>query len=419
MRVKNDPTFGMPQVFTAMFNHVVESGAAAVNTPVVFDAAFVHKVQGQAKALTGQVSFTASFIHATQGNATAVTTPQIFEVAFQHTTQGIALTPGGTVVFESAFAATVTSQATAPKFIKFMQASFAHKIASQATAPAFTKLFTGAFAHFVEGTSAAPDVPVPAGLLLDDYPNAAAAFSLRQLRTGVTNVVRVRRSQDDAEQDFTAAEIADGTLASWVGVGNDGFLVEPKEQGLIGVANPESVVTLQAQIVSNGALLLRSGISMFRGQIGNSYSNLAINPFNNTTGSSSFFVVSDSLITGERNRIFANSPNIFLSQIDNASNNNRISVRSGIALNGTNNAYTQQAFILEVHIRPVEGVLIRINGVDYLQDASVVFANNVINNLFANAGSRLFVAEVVYYEENKEADMNAILANINDYYGIY
>ena len=40
--------------------------------------------------------------------------------------------------------------------------------------------------------------PVAGNYLLDIYPGAAAAYSLRQIRTGVTNVVRVRRDNDDA-----------------------------------------------------------------------------------------------------------------------------------------------------------------------------------------------------------------------------
>jgi hypothetical protein len=37
-------------------------------------------------------------------------------------------------------------------------------------------------------------------LLLDDYPNAAVAYSLRKLRTDYTgNSIRVRRSSDNAE----------------------------------------------------------------------------------------------------------------------------------------------------------------------------------------------------------------------------
>lgn len=55
-------------------------------------------------------------------------------------------------------------------------------------------------------------------LLLDLYPGAAAAYSLRELTADWKNqpVVRVRRSLDNAELDFTATEITDGTLVDWV-----------------------------------------------------------------------------------------------------------------------------------------------------------------------------------------------------------
>jgi len=50
-----------------------------------------------------------------------------------------------------------------------------------------------------------------------DLVEAAAAYSLRNLSTSYTgNVVDVRRSSDDAEESFTAAEVADGTLEDWV-----------------------------------------------------------------------------------------------------------------------------------------------------------------------------------------------------------
>jgi len=52
--------------------------------------------------------------------------------------------------------------------------------------------------------------------LLDKYTGAAAAYSLRKLSSSISNVVRVRRSFDDAEQDFTAAQVDNGTLEAWV-----------------------------------------------------------------------------------------------------------------------------------------------------------------------------------------------------------
>ena len=61
--------------------------------------------------------------------------------------------------------------------------------------------------------------------LLDQYGGAAVAYSLRSLTLYYTGpVVRVRRSSDNTESDFTATEVSDGTLATWVGAGNNGFV---------------------------------------------------------------------------------------------------------------------------------------------------------------------------------------------------
>jgi hypothetical protein len=55
-------------------------------------------------------------------------------------------------------------------------------------------------------------------LPLDQATGAAAAYSLRNLSSSYTgNVVDVRRSSDDAEESFTASEVADGPLASFCG----------------------------------------------------------------------------------------------------------------------------------------------------------------------------------------------------------
>jgi hypothetical protein len=61
-------------------------------------------------------------------------------------------------------------------------------------------------------------------LLLDEYPGAAAAYSLRSMTMlSDAPVVRVRRSSDNTEQDFTAAQVTDGTLTTFCGAGS-GFV---------------------------------------------------------------------------------------------------------------------------------------------------------------------------------------------------
>jgi hypothetical protein len=59
----------------------------------------------------------------------------------------------------------------------------------------------------------------PGELLLDTYTDFAAYWSLQKVKSDVVHVARVIRLNDNAEQDFTADEITDGTLEAWVGSG--------------------------------------------------------------------------------------------------------------------------------------------------------------------------------------------------------
>ena len=71
----------------------------------------------------------------------------------------------------------------------------------------------------VIGVRASGGTPAPS-LLLDTYPNAAVAYSLRKLRTAYTgNAIRVRRSSDNAEQDiaFVGNDLDTTSMLDFVG----------------------------------------------------------------------------------------------------------------------------------------------------------------------------------------------------------
>lgn len=95
--------------------------------------------------------------------------------------------------------------------------------------------------------------------LLDRFTGAAAAYSLRSLSSSTTNVVRVRRSSDNTEQDFTASEVSDGTLETFVGAGNTGFVTTWYDQS--GNSNDmiQAVADSQPTLVDAGALVTESG----------------------------------------------------------------------------------------------------------------------------------------------------------------
>jgi hypothetical protein len=100
--------------------------------------------------------------------------------------------------------------------------------------------------------------------LLDTYPNAAAAYSVRKLRAAYTgSAIRVRRT-DLTESDigFTAAGNLDTTaLLAFTGTGalDNGFITTWYDQSGNGRNALQSTAVRQPQIVSAGAILLQGG----------------------------------------------------------------------------------------------------------------------------------------------------------------
>ena len=82
------------------------------------------------------------------------------------------------------------------------------------------------------------------------FGGAAAAYSLRDIGAMNGRVVRVRRDSDDAEQDFSANQVASGVLETWVQAGTnyDG-------SNLNGEAKPASSTIIDGVTYSSGTLV--------------------------------------------------------------------------------------------------------------------------------------------------------------------
>ena len=96
--------------------------------------------------------------------------------------------------------------------------------------------------------------------LLDTYPNASAAYSLRKLRNAYAgNCIRVRRSSDNTEQNigFVNNALDTATLLTFCGAGN-GFVTTWYDQS--GNANDvtQSTATYQPKIVNSGAMVTQN-----------------------------------------------------------------------------------------------------------------------------------------------------------------
>ena len=94
--------------------------------------------------------------------------------------------------------------------------------------------------------------------LLRKFGGASVGYSLRDLYGNSANVVRVRRSTDNAERDFTASQISSGEMVNWVTAQSataNGFVSIWYDQSGNGYDAREPNVTYQPKIVDAGNLV--------------------------------------------------------------------------------------------------------------------------------------------------------------------
>jgi hypothetical protein len=106
--------------------------------------------------------------------------------------------------------------------------------------------------------------------LLDLYPSAAAAYSLRKLRTAYTgSAIRVRRASDNTEQDigFSSGNLDTTALTTFCS-GTNGFVKTWYDQSGNGINAIQTTASNQPQIVSSGAVITQNSkpILIFSGQ---------------------------------------------------------------------------------------------------------------------------------------------------------
>ena len=96
------------------------------------------------------------------------------------------------------------------------------------------------------------------------YGVASAAYSLRDIGAEGGPVINVTRSTDTARQDFSAVQIVDGTLETFIGAGNNGTIKIWYDQSGNGKhLNAPTDVAREPTIVSSGTLVTDNGKPAF------------------------------------------------------------------------------------------------------------------------------------------------------------
>jgi hypothetical protein len=271
-----------------------------------------------------------------------------------------------------------------------------------------------------------------ANLLLDQYSGAAAAYSLRKLRTAYTgSAIRVRRSNDNTEQDigFTSGgDLDTASLKTFVGA-NSGFVTTWYDQSSNNRNAIQTTAANQPRVVNAGTVERRTNLPtvFFDG----ANDRLITTAFSYNDGNYTAFACSnqvdttsrtmlshDSSATGRRAPIyirFSGPPQT----LANTTGTTTFIIDDGNSIN------INQTYIFSA-VKRSNNTEIYVNG--NTNGATTLSANSVNFSQSLKIGSQFFngtnhyngyIHEIILYGSDKSTDRTGIETNINSYYGIY
>jgi hypothetical protein len=262
--------------------------------------------------------------------------------------------------------------------------------------------------------------------LLDAYSGASAAYSLRRLRLAYTgNLIRVRRSSDNTEQDigYNSSNVLDETaLTSFVGAGN-GFITTWYDQSGNSYNAVQTTAANQPRIVNSGTVDKENSkpCAVFDGS----------NDFVATTGTP-FSATSNTLIAVSKQSALSSYKRLF----------NIGNFAAGRYLGSDNNTNDMLAIFNNSTFTCSGGVSLSQNvSIMYNSGTSGVLRNNgsQVNTVTASDASylskNLFIGndeqsnvgyfwngtgqEFIFYPSSQGTNASGIETNINTFYSIY
>lgn len=269
---------------------------------------------------------------------------------------------------------------------------------------------TGQISEIIQGLQATE-------YLLDLYPNASVAYSFRLLRRAYAGqVIRVRRSSDNTEQDigFNNVGTLDTTqLLSFCGGGN-GFVTRFYDQSGQGNNGLQTTAINQPIIVSAGALITRNG-----------------KPYIQSSSSQWLSFTTDISAT------VGNSYSLWMTYEKDTAGNQGIILKDGSNyhwLDYTTNQYVTLSDFITISSAHAINTLYVINTITNYSTSATMYRNGVsigtrgalttaaISRDLPSASFRtakITMAEFIYYPFTQTTNRTNIEQIVNNYYGIY
>ena len=265
---------------------------------------------------------------------------------------------------------------------------------------------------------------------------ADRAYSLRYVYKGYSgNVVRVRRTSDNTEQDFDPTGITNGALESFVGSGNNGFVTTWYDQTGNGNDATQTSGSAQPKIVDSGSLILESGKATIEFDGSSHYFDIddldssenisvfmAFKPDTNNDDSQIYNMIEASPGSGDRYAVAAGQGGLGTSAVFGSryySLDGSVNVdTTGIAIPATlelflmTNIYQAVGSDNDFYLDGTQGATA--DSARLSTSGSAIGGNNFGSNLFDGK-----ISEMIVYLTNRETDREPIEANINNYYSAF
>jgi hypothetical protein len=252
--------------------------------------------------------------------------------------------------------------------------------------------------------------------LLDFYPNAAAAYSVRALSSSYRGpLVKVRRSSDNVERDFFALQ--NGNLDTFglatFCAGTDGFVTTWYDQSGVGRNATQSTAGKQPQIVSSGTVITENGKPSV--SFNGSTPTYLIHPW--STGSSGATVF-DVFSTPDNGWILHGNGSLYfpIAEASTASASDSANITQWYK-NGISQSIANRNDVRIVYATNTNLIA------SYLLTANLASQNNIalgnLGDFTSNYGFTGKIQESIWYPSNQMTNRIAIETNINLSYTIY
>ena len=259
-------------------------------------------------------------------------------------------------------------------------------------------------------------------LLLDLYPGAAAAYSLRHLRTAYSgSAIQVRRSSDDSLQDigFVDGNLDTASLLSFVGSG-DGFVKIWYDQSGEGNDAAQGSASNQPKIVSSGVVITENSEPSveFNGTTDYIQNQLSVGAtvtafaVSKIVDEPDYNFIYDSFGTGARLRL-----GLWVTQEYFADNGDGLVAEATTASNGLQNLFFAKHTNSDVSISVNQDTLQTVESTNFSQNSE--FWNIGARNDGAEHFLEGTIQELILYPSYQSANRRAIETNTNNYYSIY